>query len=218
MKDVVVIIPVYKETLTDTEKVSFNRCLQVLGKYPIVLACPENLNLTEYAGKNLLFAPFDPSYFLSTKTYNKLMVSEEFYNRFVEYEYILIYQLDAFVFSDQLLEWCHKEYDYIGAPWLTAEGVPNSVGNGGFSLRKTKSFLKICSAFKRTAESYPYNEDGFWSTIAPQLSSFTCPSPKDALSFAFEEQPDKCFQLTQQTLPFGCHAWPHYMKFWSTWI
>jgi hypothetical protein len=31
---------------------------------------------------------------------------------------MLIYQLDAFVFKNDLDYWCNKKYDYIGAPWL----------------------------------------------------------------------------------------------------
>ena len=31
---------------------------------------------------------------------------------------MLIYQLDAYVFKDELLNWANKGYDYIGAPWL----------------------------------------------------------------------------------------------------
>jgi hypothetical protein len=47
------------------------------------------------------------------------MLSETFYNTFTDFKYILIYQLDAFVFRDALLSWCAKGYDYIGAPWLS---------------------------------------------------------------------------------------------------
>ena len=38
------------------------------------------------------------------------------YSRFEKYEYMLIYQLDAFVFSDRLMEFVEAGYDYIGAP------------------------------------------------------------------------------------------------------
>lgn len=44
------------------------------------------------------------------------MLSAEFYDRFAAYEYVLIYQLDAFVFADRLAEFCQMGYDYIGAP------------------------------------------------------------------------------------------------------
>lgn len=61
---------------------------------------------------------------------------------------MLIYQLDAWVFRDELEQWCKKGYDYVGAPWFEGYHKPESekiigVGNGGFSLRKIKSFLKV---------------------------------------------------------------------------
>lgn len=41
----------------------------------------------------------------------------------------LIDQLDAFVFKDELDEWCNKGFDYIGAPWIRAadQGIFNIV-------------------------------------------------------------------------------------------
>ena len=45
------------------------------------------------------------------------MLSPEFYRRFSDTDYILVCQLDAYIFRDELLSWCKKEYDYIGAPW-----------------------------------------------------------------------------------------------------
>ena len=58
------------------------------------------------------------SCFSSIRSYNKLVLSEDFYRRFASYKFILIYQLDAFVFRDELLKWANKGYDYVGAPWL----------------------------------------------------------------------------------------------------
>jgi hypothetical protein len=76
------------------------------------------------------------------------MLSKIFYQRFLKYDYILLYQLDAYVFSDQLHFWCNKNYDYIGAPWLCIENSTKKpkiagVGNGGFSLRKTSTFYYL---------------------------------------------------------------------------
>ena len=74
------------------------------------------------------------------------MLSRNFYKRFYSYDYMLIYQLDAYVFKDELEYWCKKGYDYIGAPWLKLNKLktmhefadPPAVGNGGFSLRNIK--------------------------------------------------------------------------------
>lgn len=117
---VVVVIPVYKPTLTDHERISFIQCINVLSRYPIVLVAPHSVNVSEY---RKLYAPlreqrFDDSYFSDIQGYNRLMLSEEFYKSFASYEYMLIHQLDAFVFSDELETWCQQGYDYVGAPWL----------------------------------------------------------------------------------------------------
>ena len=96
------------------------------------------------------------------------MLSFNFYESFLDYKYILIYQLDAFVFKDDLIFWCNKNYDYVGAPWIASisnnpftlllnkissifdskekkerKKIFFKVGNGGFSLRKVASHYQI---------------------------------------------------------------------------
>lgn len=55
------------------------------------------------------------------------------------------YQLDAWVFRDELEYWCEQGYDYLGAPWFE-EKTPTAkmrlkAGNGGLSLRNTQVCL-----------------------------------------------------------------------------
>lgn len=120
VQEVAVVIPVYKAGMTAFERISFDRCLEVLRKYPLILAAPENLDVSGYlcAHKDIKVVRFDPAYFAGIHGYNRLMLSPCFYQAFREYRYILIYQLDAFVFSDQLEAWCAQGYDYVGAPWI----------------------------------------------------------------------------------------------------
>ncbi|MBP5515592.1 MAG: hypothetical protein J6X86_01460 [Bacteroidales bacterium] len=77
------------------------------------------------------------------------MLDKHFYQRFAEYEYMLVYQLDAWVFRDELDDWCNKGYDYIGAPWIEKDENGNielaGVGNGGFSLRRIQHFIDVLS-------------------------------------------------------------------------
>ncbi|RZK12550.1 MAG: hypothetical protein EOO46_02765 [Flavobacterium sp.] len=84
----------------------------------------------------------DSSWLVNITSYNKLKKSLFFYELFKEYEFVLTYELDAWVFRDELLFWCNKGYDYIGAPWFKGwaqGGNPEviGVGNSGFSLRNT---------------------------------------------------------------------------------
>ena len=168
---VTVVVPLYRASMSELEQVSFNRLFEILGGHRIVVVKPRSLDLTSLlAGYKVdAIESFDDAYFAGIPGYNRLMMSEEFYSRFASSEYVLIYQLDAYVFRDELLEWCGRGYDYIGAPWpvrpiyktplyrlaswlkkkyCDATGRPNrqitrgKVGNGGFSLRKIDSHLR----------------------------------------------------------------------------
>lgn len=152
---VTVIIPIYKDLLSSDESLSLEQCCKVLGKYSITLIAPVGLQIDNYEvyfekyqiSYNVLF--FNDKYFDGVEGYNELLLSISFYKRFVNYEYILIYQLDAFVFKDELEYWCRKGYDYIGAPWFKRiwrfKYTKNirAVGNGGFSLRKVESCIRV---------------------------------------------------------------------------
>jgi hypothetical protein len=61
------------------------------------------------------------------------------------------------------------------------------------------------------------NEDLFWSLfVAPRCSFFTVPEVSKAVAFAFETHPEYLFELNDQQLPFGCHAWERYNpEFWN---
>lgn len=147
----VVIVPVYKACLSAEERASFIQCLKVLHSFDIVLAGPENikketyLDLSKQASKEIRFTLFPNYYFKSISGYNNLLLSRMFYSHFNKYEYLLIYQLDAWVFRDDLSIWCQKGWDYIGAPSFdhldVFEPEGTWIGNGGLSLRKTKAFL-----------------------------------------------------------------------------
>lgn len=148
-----IVIPVYLPTLSPTEVLSLNQCLRVLKNYPITLVTHRGVDTSVYqdaflqAKKPFKVAYFDSNYFVSVFSYSQLLLSRDFYDRFKDYEYMLLYQLDGFVFNDELAEWCAKGYDYIGAPWLKHYGFNYEgnefwkVGNGGVSLRKISTFL-----------------------------------------------------------------------------
>jgi hypothetical protein len=141
----VVSIPVYQPAPSALEAFSLARCAAVLGRHPFVFFGPASLDFGAY----LALAPggrvlhFDDRYFGSLGGYSELLIRPHFYEAFADFEYLLIYQLDAFVFEDHLEEWCAKGYDYLGAPWLGDDGRWTGVGNGGFSLRRVRSCLDV---------------------------------------------------------------------------
>lgn len=117
---VCVVIPVYKSTLTDYERISLTQCTRILGHYPLFVAAPMGLDVSELVQEfpALQVKRFGPAFFADVQAYNRLMLSETFYRAFAGFEYLLIHQLDAFVFTDDLADWCRRGYDYVGAPWL----------------------------------------------------------------------------------------------------
>lgn len=149
----VIVIPVYKPQPNADERASLLQCLHVLGKHDICMVCPTSLDTSAYeqefhkAGVPFHAERFDDGFFRSQRDYNRLMLTKDFYLRFQAWEYMLIYQLDAYVFSDQLEEWCRKGYDYVGAPFLklNREVDPMNSGNGGFSLRRIQKFIDVFS-------------------------------------------------------------------------
>lgn len=266
---IAVVIPVYQLAISPAETCSFRQTLSVLGEHPIVLVAPQGLDMGTYTdmansqGVSLLTEYFPPSYFDGIEGYNRLLLSESFYARFQSYDYILICQLDAFIFRDEILEWCNKGYDYIGAPLIghhTDSVFSNNmrVGNGGLSLRKVSTFLRFFHSHRlvfplrtlarhiqlkkkpytrlfvwlfmacgwrntpsQVALHWQYNEDDFWSGLLDGTPyALRKPSPEEAIFFAFERFPSALYKLTQQTLPFGCHAWEkyEYASFWSQFI
>ena len=166
-KLVTVVIPIYKTCFSSFEKTAWNQCIKILNEHPITIIKPQSLDISKLYSiyPFLKVENFDDHYFKDIQGYNKLMLSSMFYERFLSYKFILIYQLDAFVFKDDLLLWCNKDYDYVGAPFgpakvtlvgklkilyqkfkanqkkiINASSAFHMVGNGGFSLRKTHVF------------------------------------------------------------------------------
>ena len=76
---------------------------------------------------------------LKPSEYSKFLASNDFWDLLCG-EKILIYQEDSFIFKDNINDFL--EFDFIGAPFPKTENdTPNSVGNGGLSLR-SKSIMK----------------------------------------------------------------------------
>jgi len=152
--DCAVVIPIYKEEPTPHEEISLRRCFSVLGEYPIVFIAPRKLNRERYEqirSEYDLFASYElfkDNFFNGVNGYSALMVSDVFYKRFLNYKYILIYQLDAFVFENNLAFWCDQGYDYVGGPHFELQrgaSAPKRTNflNGGFSLRKPDVFYRL---------------------------------------------------------------------------
>ena len=163
VSSVAVVVPGYNRAeFTSDEEISFRHLEHFLGRYDKFLVVPQSLKI---ARPGFHLQRFPDTYFGSAIANAKLMLSSTFYRSFRRYRYILIYQLDALVFSDRLLEWCRADLDYVGAPWLQCVDSPwvdnPRVGNGGFSLRKVSSFLRVLASDK-----YWIDPETYWQKIS----------------------------------------------------
>lgn len=245
-KLVVVVIPIYKNNLSLKELISLQQCLNVLNNHPIVFISPIGLDTTFYEElcenkTKFKIEYFEDFYFKDILGYNNLMLSANFYKTFFNYKFILIYQLDAFVFRDDLIHWCNQNYGFIGAPHLPHQNRPgefqwlknyakflnafnsifnrnhkiSNVGNGGFSLRKTRTCYWLVKIFKNRVKKWG-NEDGFFKYWGNLLHPFIkLPKDEIALNFSIELMPKESLKKLNHVLPFGCHAFEKYD--WETW-
>lgn len=244
------VIPLYRFPLNSDEILSIQQYFNVLKECDIYFIGPQCLEkqlldlYLNYSNNDSNIILYEDSNFVSINSYNKLMLDIRFYNDFIEYEYILISQTDALALRDEINYWCNKNYSYIGAPWckMNSNGKLSylGVGNGGFSLRKTKDFIGILSKknillplkysdlllfnlplysrlinylfkFKYGPLKFRMNEDLFWGLIAPRMDkNFIVPTSEIASHFSFEKYPKEIFTLNELKLPFGCHAWNKY--------
>jgi len=228
MVNIIIVVPMYKK-INELEEISLKQLYKVLGKYEICFVLPESISFKKNREEF-----FPDSFFKSTKAYSSLLMSTEFYQRFASYDYMLIYQLDAFVFKDQLNEFCSLEYDYIGAPVpIYAWPMSQRVGNGGLSLRKINSVLRLLmhrheilahasmtftdSFYKRlqTTEDIFFSYSGSLPDYNFKIAPFEI-----AAKFSVEfDVGHKLYANVNKNLPFGCHRWyAGQIDFWEPYI
>jgi len=182
-----ILVPVYRSTLDPHEAVSLESTFRVLGHHHLVMVKPAGLDTADLERRYPFKAveTFDPAYFRSIQGYNRLLLSTEFYARFLASEFLLVCQLDVFVFRDEVASWVERGYDYVGAPWLSKTPVSarihwlkmhlsklvlgeqdkvyryetrNRVGNGGFSLRRVETHRRLSVEMKAHIEHYLRNQ------------------------------------------------------------
>lgn len=241
MKQFCIVIPVYKKDLNCVEEVSIQRLNKIVGKknYDVYLVCPDSLDTTEYDKyfSKLKIERFADKYFQSTATYSQLCVSYDFYDRFSNYQYMLIYQLDCYIFEDKIRDWCNKGYDYIGGPILSTDcgwdTVKKSqkkyqpyVGNGGLSLRKIEVFKEICDPNGELRKTYNITdekletikwEDKYFCNDLYPFYDLNVPDWREALYFGMDMSIDVIYNYFKfKDLPMAVHSWDKNIRWWRT--
>ena len=227
----VTVVPVYKTKPTKTEALSLLQ-LRYLGIENATLMCPEGLDVGIYLDlwPDLKIERFPKKHFLSVQTYNDFLLTPGFYEVFAEqYDWMLIYQLDAFIFSNQIKKYCELGYDYYGAPWQF--GFPQYyflfnrwpirlnlkrfyVGNGGFSLRKIDKTIDLLYRKQGHRSQTYFMEDvyfGYWGSIDKTFHA--CPAEVGA-AFSIETYPAYWIKLIDN-FPMGTHNFERSGKEWA---
>lgn len=151
LKEVCVVIPVHLSLPKKEELISYIQCIRILSDHDIFIVCPNGMDVSFYTdiypSAEVKFV--DRDWLSSIKAYNKMKIDISFYKLFSNYKYMLTYELDSFVFRDELSRWCKYAFDYIGAPWFSGyhkaskTGEIIGVGNSGFSLRNVQKCLLV---------------------------------------------------------------------------
>jgi hypothetical protein len=148
---------------------------------------------------------------LNQKTYSKLLATKSIVYDHIDTEYFLVFQTDSMMFKRNINFmdfFIRGNYDYVGAPWLITNYKPTKdcsfIGNGGFSLRKTQTMLKIIENYPWNEEStnpIVFNEDLYFSKHYDNINILK-PSYETAKQFCVDEV------FTQFTM--ACHRpWCH---------
>lgn len=219
----VVLVPVWKQALSNDEVRSLAQLKGVLGgRHPISFIAPQSLDIEGYRrlwGKiDVNDAPFPnverfaDGNFMDKVTYSHMLVTKDFYQRFLgRYEYMLIYQLDAWVFSDRLDEWVERGYDYVGAPWCHFCGMKCReqfqetgfcVGNGGFSLRNVARMEELLTISETDDAYMSFLPEDVYISYLPGLKKPNC---MEAMEFSMETNAPNLLKTMNDKLPFGMH-------------
>jgi len=230
---VAVVIPLYKAHPTVNERLVFEQAVRVLRRRSIFLVCPTKLDLSIYericaeTSVNVDVKRFDDRFFADIYTYSSLLMSQPFYREFLGFEFMLVHQLDAWIFEDQLDDWCARGFDFIGAPWFKGfdRATPNAkmlkyAGNGGFSLRRLAAVRAVVENPRPLLRNkhLEEREDFFFVNYAGDFAPFEPAPSQQAIAFAFECQPSRLYEQLGR-LPMGCHGWETYEpSFWRSFI
>lgn len=146
---------------------------------------------------------------LTPKTYSALMTNPngEIYKH-IHTDYFLVFQTDSIMFKENahlINRYIEQDIDYVGAPWLQCNYPPTMerhfIGNGGFSLRKRSSMLRIMEEDKWQESQELWQEDLFFTKSRPSYE-LKKPLYEDAMQFCVDE--------VFSPVTMACHqAWCH---------
>lgn len=151
----VVCIPIHTSKLSNYEMISIKSHLSKLKLHDVFVLLPRSkkTEIISVLEKNNI--PMSSYRIHEVKDYclrnadnfQLLMLTRNFYLFYKNYSHILIAQIDAYTFSDELIKWCKTGFHFIGAPCFEFEKYWTKkiffYGVGGFSLRNINKILEV---------------------------------------------------------------------------
>ncbi|MHA4738451.1 DUF5672 family protein [Dyadobacter sp. MSC1_007] len=181
MKELVsVIIPILDPQINPTEEKLLQHALEMLSGYPIIFTTYEHadLSIVKEHSENIDVVTFPKRFFESRQHFGKLLLMEDFYDRFNWCDFLLIHELNSWVIKDELHYWCKQGYDYIKsgpvfpssmAPYSTvkrlmglSEPEKRVYGEGytdnGLYLCRIERMTATLKGKKKTAHQYRHDD------------------------------------------------------------
>jgi hypothetical protein len=236
----IALIPIYKSRFSSEEERNVKHSLSNLYGQDCVVSwlAPENIDRSYYDGEycDINWSFHNPTYFRSVRDYSRLLLSEDFYVRYLSYEFILIVQPDSVVLRPTLNYWLDQPYDYIGAPWPKGWEYPLPVrsgetvrsincrafvGNGGLSLRRTSKIHALLNSYddaRRAWSEVGNPEDLLISMTATLSPNILIPTIGAASMFSRELDKELLQFLTGIELPFGLHGEKNVTDFFDNFL
>jgi Protein of unknown function (DUF5672)/Uncharacterised nucleotidyltransferase len=223
---IAIVLPIHRSRLDDKILATVDRAIALLQHGDWHLVAPMSLDTSFYEkryGKPIV--RFRNACLDSVRNYSRLLLTDEFYATFAQYEYMLVIQDDVYVLRDDLAYWQARQFDYIGAPWPTGleyvlsmsykpgihgHTVTAYVGNGGFSLRRIAACRQLLAEFAEEAAWFrkrEHAEDTFFAIFGQFSQQFTLPSLRVAAAFAWEARLPRMHALCEGQLPMAIHAY-----------
>jgi Uncharacterised nucleotidyltransferase/Protein of unknown function (DUF5672) len=221
-----IVLPIYRRRLESEILAAVDRAFAILRHGDWYLIAPQSLDASFYEqryGKPIV--RFPDACLASVQNYSRLLLTDEFYAAFAQYEYMLVTQDDVYVLRDDLPYWLSRRLDYIGAPWPDGHDVPLSissrpspygdtlrayVGNGGFSLRRIAACRQLLAEFPEEVAWFSekgWAEDMFFGVFGQFSQYFVLPNQRVAATFAWEMLLPRMHTLCEGQLPMAIHAY-----------
>lgn len=251
------VIPIYKYNLDEVDKLSLKSVaksfyesgnhahIEIIAptRFEINIITEDTRNFIKSIFKDMCevrWNYFDDNYFESTASYSKLLLEKEFYEYFNDdYKYLVLYQLDCYMFRDELDRFVDFDVDYIGAPIYATNSDwgehPPYVGNGGFSIRKIETFVSVLD---RNKQLWLIHKDEFENTKLPKNSDYkyidfedificqmigkyyplTFPNYKDIVNFCWDRNLDYIVPTFHVDTPCVAHNFTLFYNYYKKFI